>query len=154
MLIDIFLLWQDTTQRRLANVSSMPHLSRVSSINLTMLAAESKKKKVGWYFALLLVKFWFRLEVSILHLYILQVVLNKTKYQIIWNPICPITDCSKLVASLVQCCRNITLSSLWSYWILEKYVGSKRFLLIWSGKTENFIFFRIRPNRTLSQTWF
>lgn len=28
----------------------MPHLSRVSSINLTMLAAESKKKKVGKLF--------------------------------------------------------------------------------------------------------
>lgn len=41
------LILQDSTQRRLANVSSMPHLSRVSSINLTMLAAETKKKKPG-----------------------------------------------------------------------------------------------------------
>ncbi|XP_065223519.1 dmX-like protein 2 isoform X2 [Planococcus citri] len=44
---DLRTLAQDTTQRRLANVSSMPHLSRVSSINLTMLAAETKKKKPG-----------------------------------------------------------------------------------------------------------
>lgn len=46
---DLRTLAQDTTQRRLANVSSMPHLSRVSSINLTMLAAETKKKKPGRY---------------------------------------------------------------------------------------------------------
>lgn len=38
---------QETSQRRLANVSSMPHLSRVSSINLNMLTAETKKKKLG-----------------------------------------------------------------------------------------------------------
>ncbi|XP_073977920.1 rabconnectin-3 alpha isoform X3 [Rhodnius prolixus] len=42
---DLRNLAQDSSQRRLANVSSMPHLSRVSSINLTMLSAESKKKK-------------------------------------------------------------------------------------------------------------
>lgn len=36
-----YVLFQETSQRRLANVSSMPHLSRVSSINLTML--DSKK---------------------------------------------------------------------------------------------------------------
>ncbi|XP_047120921.1 dmX-like protein 2 [Schistocerca piceifrons] len=38
---DLRNLAQETSQRRLANVSSMPHLSRVSSINLTML--DSKK---------------------------------------------------------------------------------------------------------------
>lgn len=44
----IFILQkQETSQRRLANVSSMPHLSRVSSINLNMLTAETKKKKLG-----------------------------------------------------------------------------------------------------------
>ncbi|KAI5722725.1 hypothetical protein M8J76_012674 [Diaphorina citri] len=42
---DLRNLAQETTQRRLANVSSMPHLSRVSSINLTMMAAESMKKQ-------------------------------------------------------------------------------------------------------------
>nr|XP_018898945.1 PREDICTED: dmX-like protein 2 isoform X2 [Bemisia tabaci] len=42
---DLRSLAQETSQRRLANVSSMPHLSRVSSINLTMLAVESKKKR-------------------------------------------------------------------------------------------------------------
>lgn len=40
---DLRNLAQETSQRRLANVSSMPHLSRVSSINLTML--DSKKKR-------------------------------------------------------------------------------------------------------------
>ncbi|CAH1397585.1 unnamed protein product [Nezara viridula] len=35
----------ESSQRRLANVSSMPHLSRVSSINLTLLSVENKKKK-------------------------------------------------------------------------------------------------------------
>uniref|UniRef100_A0A1B6CLX3 RAVE complex protein Rav1 C-terminal domain-containing protein n=1 Tax=Clastoptera arizonana TaxID=38151 RepID=A0A1B6CLX3_9HEMI len=35
----------ETSQRRLANVSSMPHLSRVSSINLTMMATGEPKKK-------------------------------------------------------------------------------------------------------------
>ncbi|KAF6211101.1 hypothetical protein GE061_014215 [Apolygus lucorum] len=44
---DLRNLAQDSSQRRLANVSSMPHLSRVSSINLTMLSAESKKKKAN-----------------------------------------------------------------------------------------------------------
>ncbi|XP_055631831.1 dmX-like protein 2 isoform X2 [Toxorhynchites rutilus septentrionalis] len=44
---DIRSLAQENTQRRLANVSSMPVLSRVSSINLQMLANESKKKKPG-----------------------------------------------------------------------------------------------------------
>lgn len=36
---------QETSQRRLANVSSMPHLSRVSSINLTMMSTGEPKKK-------------------------------------------------------------------------------------------------------------
>nr|CAD7425063.1 unnamed protein product [Timema monikensis] len=40
---DLRTLAQETSQRRLATVSSMPHLSRVSSINLTML--DSKKKR-------------------------------------------------------------------------------------------------------------
>ncbi|XP_023723664.1 dmX-like protein 2 isoform X1 [Cryptotermes secundus] len=40
---DLRNLAQETSQRRLTNVSSMPHLSRVSSINLTML--DSKKKR-------------------------------------------------------------------------------------------------------------
>ncbi|KAG7196962.1 hypothetical protein KM043_000228 [Ampulex compressa] len=42
---DLRTLAQETSQRRLANVSSMPHLSRVSSINLTML--DAKKKRGG-----------------------------------------------------------------------------------------------------------
>jgi len=42
-LCDHTFIFQETSQRRLANVSSMPHLSRVSSINLTML--DSKKKR-------------------------------------------------------------------------------------------------------------
>nr|XP_024216080.1 dmX-like protein 2 isoform X4 [Halyomorpha halys] len=42
---DLRSLVQESSQRRLANVSSMPHLSRVSSINLTLLSVESKKKK-------------------------------------------------------------------------------------------------------------
>ncbi|XP_050532464.1 dmX-like protein 2 isoform X5 [Daktulosphaira vitifoliae] len=44
---DLRTLAHETSQRRLANVSSMPHLSRVSSINLNMLTAETKKKKLG-----------------------------------------------------------------------------------------------------------
>ncbi|XP_001850447.2 dmX-like protein 2 isoform X2 [Culex quinquefasciatus] len=44
---DLRSLAQENTQRRLANVSSMPVLSRVSSINLQMLSNDSKKKKVG-----------------------------------------------------------------------------------------------------------
>lgn len=40
---DLRNLAQETSQRRLANVSSMPHLSRVSSINLTMLDAKKKR---------------------------------------------------------------------------------------------------------------
>ncbi|XP_011309847.1 dmX-like protein 2 isoform X2 [Fopius arisanus] len=40
---DLRTLAQETSQRRLANVSSMPHLSRVSSINLTMLDAKKKR---------------------------------------------------------------------------------------------------------------
>ncbi|GLH09346.1 DmX-like protein 2, partial [Gryllus bimaculatus] len=40
---DLRSLVQETSQRRMATVSSMPHLSRVSSINLTML--DSKKKR-------------------------------------------------------------------------------------------------------------
>ncbi|XP_054286224.1 dmX-like protein 2 isoform X3 [Macrosteles quadrilineatus] len=42
---DLRNLAQETSQRRLANVSSMPHLSRVSSINLTMMASGEPKKK-------------------------------------------------------------------------------------------------------------
>ncbi|KAL1117874.1 hypothetical protein AAG570_004187 [Ranatra chinensis] len=42
---DLRSLAQESSQRRITNVSSMPHLSRVSSINLTMMSAESKKKK-------------------------------------------------------------------------------------------------------------
>ncbi|KXJ76162.1 hypothetical protein RP20_CCG010172, partial [Aedes albopictus] len=44
---DLRSLAQENTQRRLANVSSMPVLSRVSSINLQMLSNDSKKKKPG-----------------------------------------------------------------------------------------------------------
>ncbi|KAL0271823.1 UNVERIFIED_CONTAM: hypothetical protein PYX00_008798 [Menopon gallinae] len=45
---DLKSLALESSQRRLATVSSMPHLSRVSSINLTMLAAnEVGKKKKG-----------------------------------------------------------------------------------------------------------
>ncbi|XP_070155558.1 dmX-like protein 2 isoform X6 [Polyergus mexicanus] len=40
---DLRTLAHETSQRRLANVSSMPHLSRVSSINLTMLDAKKKR---------------------------------------------------------------------------------------------------------------
>lgn len=40
---DLRTLAQETSQRRLANVSSMTHLSRVSSINLTMLDAKKKR---------------------------------------------------------------------------------------------------------------
>ncbi|XP_034938961.1 dmX-like protein 2 isoform X2 [Chelonus insularis] len=40
---DLRTLAQETSQRRLANVSSIPHLSRVSSINLTMLDAKKKR---------------------------------------------------------------------------------------------------------------
>lgn len=40
---DLRTLASETSQRRLANVSSMPHLSRVSSINLTMLDAKKKR---------------------------------------------------------------------------------------------------------------
>ncbi|XP_075227186.1 rabconnectin-3 alpha isoform X2 [Lycorma delicatula] len=42
---DLRSLAQESSQRRLANVSSMPHLSRVSSINLTMMSVECKKKR-------------------------------------------------------------------------------------------------------------
>lgn len=45
---DLKSLALESSQRRLANVSSMPHLSRVSSINLTMLTVtEAGKKKKG-----------------------------------------------------------------------------------------------------------
>lgn len=45
---DLKSLALESSQRRLANVSSMPHLSRVSSINLTMLTGnETGKKKKG-----------------------------------------------------------------------------------------------------------
>ncbi|KAK6643958.1 hypothetical protein RUM43_000223 [Polyplax serrata] len=45
---DLKSLALESSQRRLANVSSMPHLSRVSSINLTMLTgSETGKKKKG-----------------------------------------------------------------------------------------------------------
>lgn len=44
---DLRNLAQETSQRRLANVSSMPHLSRVSSINLNMLSSDTKKRKGG-----------------------------------------------------------------------------------------------------------
>ncbi|XP_062554540.1 dmX-like protein 2 isoform X3 [Armigeres subalbatus] len=44
---DLRSLAQENTQRRLANVSSMPVLSRVSSINLQMLSNDGKKKKPG-----------------------------------------------------------------------------------------------------------
>ncbi|XP_058802358.1 dmX-like protein 2 isoform X2 [Phymastichus coffea] len=40
---DLRTLANETSQRRIANVSSMPHLSRVSSINLTMLDAKKKR---------------------------------------------------------------------------------------------------------------
>ncbi|KAL7295893.1 hypothetical protein TKK_0010937 [Trichogramma kaykai] len=40
---DLRTLAHETSQRRLNNVSSMPHLSRVSSINLTMLDAKKKR---------------------------------------------------------------------------------------------------------------
>lgn len=43
---DLRSMAQENSQRRLANVSSMPHLSRVSSMNLQMLSSE-KKKKIG-----------------------------------------------------------------------------------------------------------
>ncbi|XP_058459198.1 dmX-like protein 2 isoform X2 [Malaya genurostris] len=46
---DLRTLAQDNTQRRLANVSSMPVLSRVSSINLQMLSNDGKRKKPGSY---------------------------------------------------------------------------------------------------------
>ncbi|XP_055535273.1 dmX-like protein 2 isoform X2 [Wyeomyia smithii] len=44
---DLRSLAQENTQRRLANVSSMPVLSRVSSINLQMLSNDGKKRKQG-----------------------------------------------------------------------------------------------------------
>ncbi|XP_044575804.1 dmX-like protein 2 isoform X2 [Cotesia glomerata] len=40
---DLRTLAQETSQRRLANVSSIPHLSRVSSINLTMLDIKRRR---------------------------------------------------------------------------------------------------------------
>lgn len=42
---DLRSMAHENTQRRLANVSSMPHLSRVSSMNLQMLSSEKKKKQ-------------------------------------------------------------------------------------------------------------
>lgn len=42
---DLRSMAQENSQRRLANVSSMPHLSRVSSMNLQMLSSEKKKKQ-------------------------------------------------------------------------------------------------------------
>lgn len=48
---DLRTLALESSQRRLATVSSMPHLSRVSSINLSMLAVnEAGKKKKGGEF--------------------------------------------------------------------------------------------------------
>ncbi|XP_053689152.1 dmX-like protein 2 isoform X2 [Sabethes cyaneus] len=44
---DLRSLAHENTQRRLANVSSMPVLSRVSSINLQMLSNDGKKRKSG-----------------------------------------------------------------------------------------------------------
>lgn len=41
---DLRSMAHENSQRRLANVSSMPHLSRVSSMNLQMLSSERKKK--------------------------------------------------------------------------------------------------------------
>lgn len=43
---DLRSMAHENSQRRLANVSSMPHLSRVSSMNLQMLSSD-KKKKIG-----------------------------------------------------------------------------------------------------------
>lgn len=43
---DLRSLAQENTQRRLANVASMPQLSRISSMNLQLLSSE-KKKKLG-----------------------------------------------------------------------------------------------------------
>lgn len=42
---DLRSMAHENSQRRLANVSSMPHLSRVSSMNLQMLSSEKKKKQ-------------------------------------------------------------------------------------------------------------
>lgn len=44
---DLRSMANETIQRRLANVSSMPHLSRVGSMNLQMMAKEKSKKLVG-----------------------------------------------------------------------------------------------------------
>lgn len=44
---DLRSLANENSQRRLANVPSMPHMSRVSSMNLQMLANEKKKKLVS-----------------------------------------------------------------------------------------------------------
>ncbi|XP_058830024.1 dmX-like protein 2 isoform X2 [Topomyia yanbarensis] len=46
---DLRSLAQENTQRHLTNVSSMPVLSRVSSINLQMLSNDGKRKKPGSY---------------------------------------------------------------------------------------------------------
>ncbi|XP_055600709.1 dmX-like protein 2 isoform X2 [Uranotaenia lowii] len=44
---DLRSLAQENTQRRMPNVSSMPVLSRISSINLQMMSNDGKKKKPG-----------------------------------------------------------------------------------------------------------